>query len=566
MNHCYDPRHDSQLGQLDAKRVETLKTWEESFRAFLSPRVISMLFLGFSAGVPILLVFSTLSVWLREAGVERATIGFFSWAALAYGFKVVWAPVVDRLPLPILDGILGRRRSWMLLAQLAIIAALVLKAFNDPATDLTVAAVFAVMLGLSSATQDIVIDAYRIEAAPREMQGLMSASYIAGYRLGMITASAGALSIGGWLDPDPDSYQYERWFATWLVMAGVMLVGVATTFFIAEPERRASGHTEWAFSEYARFLGTFLAAVAVFAAVFVLIAPAADSIKQALASEGTQAGPLAGFVAEALRLMVAVGAAVLAGIVLVRAGAVPRDMARETYIKPFADFFGRFGRAALLILALVATYRIADVVMGVMAYVFYVDLGFEKQEFGLISGGFGLVMTIFGGFAGGLLIMRYGLLRMLFVGALLAAGTNLLFALLALTGKSVWMLVGVIAADNVSGGMAAAAFVAYLSSLTSARFTATQYALFSSLMLLLPKLIAGYSGTIVDAVSCYAREIKYGSRCDSPASDLELQISGQEQVMVDAIGYATFFSGTALLGLPVLVLIVLVARYAAEEK
>ncbi len=247
-----------------------MKSWGESLRAFLSPRVISMLFLGFSAGVPILLVFSTLSVWLREAGVERATIGFFSWAALAYGFKVVWAPVVDRLPLPLLEGALGRRRSWMLLAQAGIIAALVLKAFNDPATDLTMAAVFAVLLAFSSATQDIVIDAYRIEAAPREMQGLMSATYIAGYRLGMIVASAGALQIGGFLDPDPDSYQYAPWITTWLVMAGVMLVGVATTLAIKEPDRNsaAAKHTEWSVAEYARFLGTFAAAVAVFALLF----------------------------------------------------------------------------------------------------------------------------------------------------------------------------------------------------------------------------------------------------------------------------------------------------------
>lgn len=512
-----------------------MRTWGESFRAFLSPRVISMLFLGFSAGVPILLVFSTLSIWLREAGVERATIGFFSWAALAYGFKVVWAPVVDRLPLPLLEGLLGRRRSWMLLAQAGIIAALVLKAFNDPATDLTMAAVFAVLLAFSSATQDIVIDAYRIEAAPVEMQGLMSATYIAGYRMGMIAAGAGALELAGFLDPDPDSYQYEPWITTWLAMAGVMLVGVVTTFVIREPERNsaAAKHSEWSVAEYARFLGTFAMAVAVFAMVFSLLGgglPGFAGIKMAIFGEG-DAGPLAGFIVETVRLVLAVGAAVLTGIALVRVGVVPRDMARETYVAPFADFFGRFGRAALLILALVATYRIADVVMGVMANVFYVDLGFQKQEIGRISGGFGLVMTIFGGFAGGLLITHYGIMRMLFVGAVLAAGTNLLFALLAATGKVVWMLMLVIAADNLSGGMAAAAFVAYLSSLTSARFTATQYALFSSLMLLLPKLIAGYSG-----------------------------------VAVDAIGYPAFFVGTAILGVPVLLLVVLAGRMTATRS
>lgn len=491
-----------------------MRTWSESFRAFRSPRVVSMLFLGFSAGVPILLVFSTLSVWLREAGVERATIGFFSWAALAYGFKVVWAPVVDRLPLPVLGGLLGQRRSWLLLAQASIIAALLLQALNNPTENLATAAVFAVMLGFSSATQDIVIDAYRIEAADREMQGLMSASYIAGYRIGMITASAGALSVAGFFDPDKNTYQHLPWIYAFIAMAGVMGIGVVTTLIVPEPARQASGTKEWAATDYLRFLATFAVVVAVFASIFLLTSGLVGP-----------KGGVEGFLFQVARLAVAVGVAIVAGIVLVRAGVVPRAMAVETYVAPFANFFSRYGRAAILILALISTYRIADIVMGVMANVFYVDLGFEKQEIGWISGGFGLAMTIVGTFLGGLLILRYGILRILFVGGLLAAGTNVLFAFLATQGNVLPLLMAVIAADNLSGGIAAAAFVAYLSSLTSTRFTATQYALFSSIMLLLPKLIAGYSGLIVDAV-----------------------------------GYAPFFIGTACLGIPVLAMIVFVAR------
>ena len=492
-----------------------MRTWSESFRAFLSPRVISMLFLGFSAGVPILLVFSTLSIWLREAGVDRATIGFFSWAALAYGFKVVWAPVVDRLPLPVLGLLLGKRRSWLLLAQGAVIAALLLQAFNDPAQNLALAAVFAIMLGFSSATQDIVIDAYRIEAADPEMQGLMSAAYIAGYRIGMITASAGALSVAGYFDPDQNDYQHLPWIYAFIAMACVMGIGVITTLLIPEPVRKTVGENEWAATDYLRFLATFAIVVTIFASVFLLTSGLAIEHK----------GGVAGFIFQALRLAGAVGAAVVAGFVLVQAGAVPRAMAVETYVAPFADFLGRFGRAAVLILALVATFRIADIVMGVMANVFYTDLGFEKHEIGLISGGFGLGMTIVGTFLGGLLILRYGIMRILFVGGLLAAATNVLFAFLATQGAVLPLLMAVIAADNLSGGIAAASFVAYLSSLTSARFTATQYALFSSIMLLLPKLIAGYSGMVVDAV-----------------------------------GYAAFFVGTACLGIPVLVMIVFAAR------
>lgn len=494
-----------------------MRSWSESIKAFISPRVISMLFLGFSAGVPILLVFSTLSVWLREAEVERATIGFFSWAALAYGFKVVWAPVVDRLPLPILGRLLGQRRSWLLLSQAAVIAALLLQGFNDPAQNLALAAVFAVMLGFSSATQDIVIDAYRIEVADKEMQGLMSAAYIAGYRIGMIVAGAGALEIAGIFDPDKDSYQHLPWIYAFVAMACVMVIGVVTTFVVPEPKRASVRQTEWTPVEYLRFLGTFALAAMAFVAVFLLTSEFAASHNS--------------FLVEAVRLTGAVGAAVLVGIALVQVHFVPRAMAVETYVAPFKDFFGRYGRVAILILALVSTYRIADIVMGVMANVFYVDLGFEKQEIGRISSGFGLAMTIVGTFFGGLLIVRYGIMRILFVAGFLAAATNVLFAFLATQGAVLWLLMAVIAADNFSGGIAASAFVAYLSSLTSARFTATQYALFSSLMLLLPKLIAGYSG-----------------------------------MAVDAVGYAPFFIGTACLGIPVLVMIVFAARLTPGQE
>jgi len=423
-----------------------------------------------------------------------------------------------------LGGLLGKRRSWLLLAQASIIAALLLQAFNDPADHLAMAAVFALMLGFSSATQDIVIDAYRIEAADPEMQGLMSATYIAGYRIGMIVAGAGALEIAGLFDPDRETYQHLPWLYAYIAMACVMGVGVVTTFIVPEPVREAAGESEWAAADYIRFLATFAVAVAVFASAFLLTSDFAAGLKGALVDAGLVKG-LASFLTEVVRLAAAVGAAVLAGIVLVRAGAVPRQMAMETYVAPFADFLGRYGRVAILILALVSTYRIADIVMGVMANVFYVDLGFDVQEIGRISAGFGLAMTIVGTFLGGLLILRYGIMRILFVGGLLAAGSNVLFAFLATQGNVISLLMAVIAADNLSGGMAAAAFVAYLSSLTSARFTATQYALFSSIMLLLPKLIAGYSGMVVDA-----------------------------------IGYALFFIGTACLGIPVLVMIVFAAR------
>ncbi|CCQ72221.1 MFS transporter [Magnetospira sp. QH-2] len=501
--------------------------WIDSLAVYRDKRVLRLLFLGFSAGIPILLVFSTLSVWLREAGVERAAVGFFSWAALGYGFKFIWAPLVDHLPLPLLTRQLGRRRSWLLVSQVMIIAALVLQAFNDPVTNLTLAAVFAVMLGFSSATQDIVIDAYRIEAADVDLQASLSAAYIAGYRIGMILAGAVALEIAGGLDPDPDSYQHSPWFWTYLCMAAAMGIGLITTLTVPEPDPVAGRRElDRPFAHYLRFIALFALSVAGFVVMFLLTADTAAQAKQALGG-----GTLSGFLVETGRLVLALIVALITGRGLVAAGLTPKDMVREAYVDPFADFFTRFGKLALLVLTLIAFYRISDVVMGVMANVFYVDIGFDKQTIGRVTKGFGLIMTILGGFAGGLLAYRFGVLKALFIGGLLVAATNALFALLAVSGAQLTLLMAVIAADNLSGGIASAAFVAYLSGLTSSGHTATQYALFSSIMLLLPKVIAGYSG-----------------------------------MMVDAVGYVWFFLGTAALGLPVLVLIGAVGLWVRERN
>ena len=433
----------------DSAPIPVKKPWREVWKVYAEAATLRMLLLGFSAGLPLLLVFGTLSFWLREAGIDRTTIGYLSWVGLAYGFKWVWAPLVDRLPIPLLTRLLGRRRSWLLLSQFTIMAALVSMAMTDPRVSLMPVVWCALAVAFGSATQDIALDAYRIESADIERQAALAASYQTGYRIAMIWAGAGALWIAARAEvPNAALYQHGAWQTAYLVMAASMLIGVFTVLFSPEPPARE-------------------------------LKPSRN-------------------VAEWLR------------------GAL---------VEPFADFLSRYGKHALLILALIAIYRISDVVMGIMANPFYVDMGYTKDEVAAVTKIYGVIMTLVGAFVGGALAMRFGVMKVLMLGAVLSAGSNLLFAWLATVGHDVNALIAVISADNLSSGIASAAFIAYLSSLTNINYSATQYALFSSMMLLLPKFLAGYSGRYVDA-----------------------------------FGYTHFFTATALLGLPVLLLVWLASR------
>ena len=423
--------------------------WGETLRVYLEAPTWRMLLLGFSAGLPLLLVFGTLSFWLREAGIDRTTIGFLSWVGLAYGFKWVWAPLVDRLPIPLLTRLLGRRRSWLLASQAVIMAALVGMALTDPKLALLPVVWCALAVAFASATQDIALDAYRIESADVRRQAALAAAYQTGYRIAMIWAGAGVLWIAARAEVAGGAiYQQGAWQTAYLVMAASMLLGVVTVLFSPEPAPRE----------------------------FPPARNAAEWLQAAL-------------------------------------------------VAPFADFLRRYGKQAALILMLIAVYRISDVVMGIMANPFYVDMGYTKDEVAAVTKIYGVIMTLVGAFIGGVLAMRFGVMRVLMLGAVLSAGSNLLFAWLGSRGHDVNALILVISADNLSSGIASAAFIAYLSSLTNVSYSATQYALFSSMMLLLPKFLAGYSGSYVDA-----------------------------------FGYSHFFTATALLGLPVLLLVWLASR------
>ena len=511
------------------------ESWKTTIKSWLHPKAIALLFLGFSAGLPILLIFSTLSVWLREAGVERSAVTYFSWAALGYSFKFIWAPLIDLLPIPFVTRFLGRRRAWMLLAQVGAMAAIGGMALVDPAVSasLAVMAIAAVCLGFSSATQDIVIDAYRIECADSSLQAMLAAMYISGYRIGMVVAGAGSLFLATYFGTTRELYVYEAWRATYFSMMVIMGIGVLTTLIIDEPEPgRGNIRKEYTAGDYGRIVLMFLISLSVFVSTFIFIGQWLVSLEQVYDSVPGLQGPIGSFLVEVVRFSCSLLGAVASGYLVVCSGLVNKEMAYRAYVAPVLEFFNRYGaRTAIVFLILIGCYRFSDIVLGVVSNVFYVDMGFSKNVIGGITKTFGLGMTLVGGFVGGLLTVRYNVQAVLFLGGVLAAATNLLFMLLAKTGADLSMLTVVIAADNLSAGIATTAFIAFLSSLTNVSFTAVQYAIFSSLMTLFPKLTGGYSGS-----------------------------------MVSSIGYENFFLFTALMGIPSLILIWIVRGEITSEE
>lgn len=430
-------------------------SWSNAFTVYLNRRVIAMFMLGFSAGLPFPLVFSTLSTWLRQIGISKTIIGFFAWIGITYSIKILWAPIVDRLPLPVVTKLLGQRRSWMLIAQAGIVAGLLGMAWTDPSQHITTMALFALLVAFSSATQDIVIDAYRIEAVKDEFQGAMAATYQAGWRIAAaLVAGATALYLS----------EYFSWTVAYMAMAAFMAVGIITVLVISEPERNVSDQT---YLQEKRVID-FLERTANVPDYFRI--------------------PVAWFI-----------------------GAV---------ICPFTEFFQRNSNSALFVLLFIGVYRISDIVLGNMTHPFYIDMGFSVIEIANIAKIFGVTMTLLGAFIGGVLVVRYGILKILLLGAVLVSITNLMFALLADNGHSTIGLAIVLSSDNFSGGLASTAFIAYLSSLTNKAYTATQYALFSSIMTLGPKFISGFSG-----------------------------------LMIDAQGYIFFFGYAAALGLPAIIMV-----------
>lgn len=400
---------------------DRMHDWLEACKVYLEFRVILILLLGFSSGLPLLLVYGTLSAWLHDEGVSLTVIGWFSVASSAYALKFLWAPLVDRCPLPVLAKLMGQRRSWLLLSQVCVAGAILMLGGSNPGNDLVLTAQCAVLLAFASATQDIVVDAYRIEVLDETRMGAGAANYVVGYRIATFVSGAGALIIA----------DQAGWFAAYAIMAILVFVGIFATIVGPEPARKIE----------------------------------------------------------------------------------PEQLDRSTHLRktdrvfhilkisvwmPFAEFMTRQNWIAILLF--IALYKYGDALLGVMANPFYLDIGFSKTEIGLVTKGFGLAMTLLGGVLGGAFVARFGTLNALMIGGILQAASNGVFALQAWIGPELPMLFVTIGIENLTGGIGTIAFVAYLSGLCNVAYTATQFALLSSLMAFTRTVLASGGGWLADQI------------------------------------------------------------------
>jgi PAT family beta-lactamase induction signal transducer AmpG len=542
--------------------------------AFVERRSLVMLALGFSAGLPFLLIFDTLSAWLRVAGLSLEVIGFFSLTTLIYSFKFLWAPLIDRARVPLLTDWLGHRRSWMLLCQALIMLGLWLVAGSDPASNLAAMAVFAVFVGFSSATQDVVIDAWRIEAAEISKQGVMAAAYQWGYRIAMIVAGAAPLLLA-------ESY---GWNFSYAVMAALMGIGMLAVLGAPREERhvirpipldgvrvsRPLEITEWLVrlaivAVAAVLLGSGLAGDARLLAQ-ILSAIGLDSLGDALTAAWR---PPYGVWFQLVSVVLGFAVLVIAASPIPGVRTRPGLYLAAALGDPLRDFFVRYRGSAALILALICTYRLSDFVLNIMNP-FYLDLGFSLSEVAEVRKIFGVAASVLGVFLGGFAVARLGLMRALLIGAFAGPISNLVFIWLATQGHSVPALFVAIGLDNVGSGFAGTALIAYMSSLTTEGFTATQYALFSSLYALPGRLVASQSGALVEGAAQAAdsggafsvfNAWFLGLPPESFAQSVER--SGVSAAALGS-GYVAFFIYSALVGVFAVVLAFVVASRRAR--
>ena len=388
------------------EKTSPAPTWRESLAVYLQPRVLIVLMLGFSSGLPLALSGSTLLVWMRESGVDLGTIGLFALVGTPYTLKFIWAPLVDALHVPLFTRAFGRRRGWLVFSQLLLIGAILLLALTDPARSPLFVALGALLVAAMSSTQDIVVDAFRVESLPESEQAAGMASYVAAYRIGMLISTAGVLFLVSAFESTGIG-RHAAWMWGYVAMAALVLIGTITALLATEPEQsvraEAATRDEDAFTRVAH---------------------------------------------------AAVGA--------------------------FSEFLAR--KYAWVALAFVVLFKFTDAFSGTMTAPFVIDLGFTRNDYAAIVKGVGLIATLVGGFAGGYLARRYSLVASLWIGGVLQALSNLVFAWLAHVGVNQWALAAAISAENFTGAIGTVIFVAYLSALCqNPLHTATQYALLTAL-------------------------------------------------------------------------------------
>lgn len=440
-----------------------VSSWLAALAVYRDRRVLAILVLGFASGLPLALTGQTLQAWLKESGVSLQSIGLFALVGVPYTLKFLWAPLVDRLPLPILTRWLGRRRGWLVFAQALLLAAIVALAFSNPGQALVLTALCAVAVAFASATQDIVIDAWRVEILDQRQLAAGAASIVFGYRLGMLVSSAGALYLA-------DQF---AWPLVYLAMAALLVIGAITVLMVGEPAAQPRGDAERRFAEAQAWL----------------------------AERPHLSGPAAG---------------VMAWLYASVAG-------------PFLQFMSRRGWVGILLFVML--FKLGDSLAGVLATSFYLDIGFTKTEIAEIGKLYGFGATMLGLFIGGWLMQAVGLYRSLWICGLLQMVSNLLFAVLAMRGHDLWFLALTVGMENLAGGMGTAVLVAYLSALCDVAYTATQYALLSSLTAVARTLLSSYAG-----------------------------------FLAGAFGWPVFFALTTLAALPGLALLAWLTRRGAETR